>query len=269
MKKATVGLCLVLALGLASCGTKTQTPDQNQNSSPATAQTGAMMDPMAFEKNAPRVEETVSKVGDKLKEEPAFRACMSRSIQMCSSEVVSRFAQEKDSDESCNVFEDAALKESCVNAINTELARKKMDTSLCSKLTGFNKDNCEQQTIIAKATKEKDPSICSNLKTPKAETSSATGAAMMPAMMVDRDSQCVMQVVMMLEANEKALEACKTITNEAMQSNCTSMVKSRMEMQKGMIGNPAMPAPPVPTSGPIPPGTGVSKTGSVRATNTK
>jgi len=188
---------------------------------------------MMLEQNAPKVEESLAKVGSKLKEEPAYRACIARSAQMCGSEVVSRFSQEKDSDAACDVFEDVSLKTSCVNAINTELARKKSDISFCAKLDLSNKAMCEQQAIIAQAIKAKDTSLCAKLQTPSKDRPTNSGT-MMPPMMIDSGSQCIMQVVMSLEATSKNLEACKAIANETTKQNCVSMIQSRIEMQKNM-----------------------------------
>lgn len=234
--------CSIFILALTSCG---NTPTSTPTSATGTVQSpqAAMMDPMAQEKNAPTVEDSLAKVGSKLKEEPAYRSCIARSTQMCGSEVISRFSQEKDSDAACSIFEDSSLKTSCINAVDTELARKKLDVSLCDKVAETNKINCVQQTTIAKAIKAKDVKLCAVLNPTKSD-STATGAIMPPSGM-DGQTQCITQVIMMMEASEKTQEMCKSIEDVMSQKNCTSMVQSRIDMQKN-IPTPSLPSTLVP-----------------------
>lgn len=227
-KVAVIGLFMVI---LTSCGA-VQSPKSVTSTGTAQGPQTDVLSPMALEKSAPSVEESLEKVGKKLQEEPVFRACIARSTQMCSSEVVSRFVQEKDSDKACGIFDDIALKTSCVNAINMELARKTLDVSLCDKVAETSKAQCIQQATIAKAVKEKDIKACAALKPPKIDNT-ATGA-MMPPSGMNGQSQCIVQVVMMMDPTEKTLGMCKSIEDDMMQQNCISMVQSRIDMQKNI-----------------------------------
>lgn len=191
--------------------------------------------------NAPKVEESIAKIGDKLKEEPSYRSCVARSLQMCSSEMVSQIAREKDSDKACDIFDDARLKESCVNAIDTELARKTLDTKLCEKVSTGNRINCVQQATTAKAMKEKDIKICGALK--PVATGTASGTVMVPPT-IDNESQCIMQVITSLEITEKTLEMCKSIKDQMMQNGCTTMIQSRIDMMKNTQKSTTLPTTP-------------------------
>ncbi|MFA5917520.1 MAG: hypothetical protein WC850_04805 [Candidatus Gracilibacteria bacterium] len=183
--------------------------------------------------NLPSVEDSISKIGTKLKEEPVYRECIARSVEMCELRVISYFTQEKDSDQSCNIFEDASLKKSCINAINTELARKKVDSSFCDKVDTENQKTCKQQVITAKAIKEKDVKICEKLKIPDTDIKTNSGI-MMPNEINNQDLQCIMQVVMILEPTEENLKICNTISNDMIKQRCNSMIKSRINEQKNM-----------------------------------
>ncbi len=225
---------------LFSCSTtkKTEEPKKLDTKTEQNTQVSNTTNPMEIAKNSPSVEDSISKIWTKLREEPIYRECIAQSVQMCGLNVISKFSQEKDNDQSCNIFEDASLKKSCINAINTELARKKIDLSLCNKVDIENQTTCKQQVITAQAIKEKDIKICEKLKTPDIDNQTNSGA--MPANNVNQDIQCIMQVVMILEPTKENLKICNTIQNDMIKQRCNDMIKSRINEQKNM---PIIPQP--------------------------
>lgn len=235
-----VFLLLNSLLFSCSINKKTEETKKTDTQTGITIQTQTSLDPTEIAKNAPSVEDSVSKIWIKLKEEPVYRECIARSVQMCGLNVISTFSQEKDSDEACNIFEDASLKKSCINAINTELARKKIDISLCDKVDIENQTTCKQQVITAQAIKEKDIKICAKLKTPP-DTDSQTNSGAMPTTNTNQDIQCIMQVIMLLEPTKESLKICNTIQNDMIKQRCNSMIKSRINEQKNMPIPPDIP----------------------------
>ena len=227
---------VILALSIISCGKNIEnTQDKWKEIKKIIQSTWSITDPMMLEQNAPKVEESISKVSEKLKEEPSYRSCIARSTQMCWSEVITKFTQEKDSDKACDIFEDDSLKTSCIKAIDTELARKKIDPTYCAKLDDANKIICEQQVILAQAIKEKDVTICSKLKKTETDISTVSGA-ILANLMIEQDysSQCILQVIMTMNLTKKDFKICESIKNDSIKQNCISQVKSNIEMQKNI-----------------------------------
>lgn len=224
---------LITILSIVSCwkNTKDNEAELQKNTEKTLNLSWSIIDWTMLEKNAPKVEESISKISEKLKAEPSYRACIARASYMCSSEVISSFTHEKDSDEACNIFEDLSLKTSCINAINTELARKKIDISYCAKLDSQIKVNCEQQVIIAQAIKEKDVTICNKLIEIKTNTPTISDS-LLPNPIEESNNQCVMQVIMALDITKKDLKICETLKNDIWKQNCISIIKSNIEMQK-------------------------------------
>lgn len=228
---------LIIMLFIVSCWKNNNV--ELQNTGKTIDSSWVMLDWIMLEQNAPKVEESISKISANLKDEPSYRACIARSTYQCGSEVISRFTKEKDSDEACNIFDDYSLKTSCINAINTELARKKIDLSYCSKLDSFHKVNCEQQVIMAQAIKEKDVNICNKLNDIKTSNDIISGS-LLPNQIIEQEnnSQCIMQVIMTLELTKKDLKICDSIKNDTMKQNCKSIINSNIEMQKSEPINP-------------------------------
>lgn len=230
-------IIIILVLSITSCKKNSDnTQDKWENTKITQVASWTITDPIILEKNAPKVEESISKVSEKLKEEPSYRACIARSTQMCWSEVISKFIIEKDSDKDCDIFEDYSLKTSCIKAINTELARKKIDSTYCAKLDETSKVICEQQVILAQAIKEKDANICEKLKKTEPIDSTISWAILVNSM-VDQDynSQCILQVIMTMNLTKKDLKICESIKNDVVKQDCISQIKSNIEMQKNTL----------------------------------
>ena len=89
---------------------------------------------------------------------------MARSIQSCTSEVISEYAQ-GDSAEVCKNFKDSNLVATCTSAVMTEIARKAGDSTLCNSLPTDSKMICAEQAIIAGAVARKDIKLCEGITT--------------------------------------------------------------------------------------------------------
>ncbi len=229
---------------LFSCSTtkKIEEPKKIDTKIEQNTQAPSSLSPTETIKEFPSIEDSIWKIETKLREEPVYRECIARSIEMCGLNVISYFSKEKDSDEACNAFGDASLKKSCINAINTELARKKIDISLCDKVYIENQPACEQQVVIAQAIKEKDVKICEKLKTP--DTSTITNSSDMPNQINNQDIQCIMQVIILLEPTTENQKICNTIQDDVIKQRCNSMIKSRINEQKN-IPIPPLDIPPL------------------------
>lgn len=228
--KSTI-ILIVFTLFFVSCWKNIESTTNKQENKKL--QSTGLVDWITLEQNAPKVEESISKINENLKEEPSYRACIARSTQMCGSEVISKFVLEKDSDEACNIFEDTSLKISCVNAINTEIARKKIDLSYCDKVTSSHKIICEQQAITAQAIKEKDVTVCNKLKDLKIENNNISGSILSAQINeYEYSSECIIQTIMTLDVTKKDLKICESIKNDLWKQNCISVIKSNIEMKK-------------------------------------
>ena len=120
--------------------------------------------PPTLEQPSPPVQDTIDSVGDAILEDTKFRICMARSIQSCTSEVISEYAR-GDSVEVCKNFEDPKLVATCTNAVTTEIARKAGDGTLCNSLSADSKMICAEQAIIAGAVARKDIKLCEGIIT--------------------------------------------------------------------------------------------------------
>ncbi len=199
---------------------------------------------MMPDQNAPTIEESLAKVGTKLKAEPSYRACIAQSVQMCGSQAVSQVTRDGKDATACNIFEDPSLKATCSDAINTELAQKSLDTTLCDKVSSTSKASCVRQITVTKAIQTKDIKVCAALKPPKVENTT-TGVVMPPLMDTSEESQCVLQVIMTMDASDATLKDCDTLDDEMIRTQCTQSVKSRIEMEKNMPIPPKdIPNPP-------------------------
>lgn len=147
-------ICIIVAVScsLASCSKKEPiAPSSNTGTFSNPAALHREIDPATAGKEVPKIQTTIDSVSNTLKEDANYRACIARSTKMCDTEAVSRFSQDKESDDACKAFNDESMRNACMVGVNTELAKKKKDVSFCARLSGGDKTNCEQQAIIEKA----------------------------------------------------------------------------------------------------------------------
>ena len=216
---------VILVLALSACGKNSAPTSGKPSEQPASATPIDDADIAAREKSAPKVEETVAKIGAKLKDEPIFRACMERAAKTCSSEVINRYSTEKDSDEACSVFEDSDLRTSCANAVNAQLAKKNADPTLCSKITNASQSNCVNESTVEKAKKDRNPQVCLSLRKPKA--SSPSDGTELVDETDNLSDQCLSQLAGVLGTDPKAVSTCHLISREAVKTRCLNAVTSR------------------------------------------
>lgn len=161
--------------------------------------------------NAPRVEDSINRLGSVVKEDPTYRACISQSVQTCGNETISRLSHTKEDDSACNMFEDATLKTTCINTINTTLATKKVDAKYCIKLENTAKINCENQVTVLQAIMAKDQSLCEKIVLTNT-TLSGSEALQDPLNEAnDPKSQCLMRVITASKPSTESIKACDAI----------------------------------------------------------
>ena len=152
---AVIMLSLVGTLSACSHASPPASPPPTANN---------QLSPPALEQPSPPVQDTIDSIGDAILEDSKFRTCMARSIQSCTSEVMSEYAR-GDSADVCKNFEDPKLVATCTNAVTTEIARKAGDSTLCNSLPADSKIICAEQAIIAGAVTRKDIKLCEGITT--------------------------------------------------------------------------------------------------------
>ncbi len=195
-----LGLCVA---GFSSCTIWQDTPAQNIST--------------------PAPDTLFASTGKEITQEPIFMSCMARSITPCSQELIADYAK-SDSIQKCTNFKDPLLVQSCSDAVSTELAKKSLDTTLCTQTNESHKQICINQVLSKKAIDTKDIKICQQITL---SPNSGSGAMALFPRPNERDL-CILQVINTLPPSQDAKLPCETLKSEINKKICIQDIENKL-----------------------------------------
>lgn len=150
-------------------------------------------------------------------------SCMARSIALCSQELIADYAK-SDSIQKCANFKDPLLVQSCSDTIATELAKRSLDTALCTQTDGSRKQICINQVLSKKAINTKDIKICQQIIP---SPNSGSGAIALFPRPSEQDL-CILQVINAMPPSEDAKLLCENLGSEVSKKICIQDIETKL-----------------------------------------